>query len=82
MEEKVETSTVSVINEALGQNEFLKEYQNLISITAKIQDKGEPLADAYTYILAIEAVDLQPRLGIPIQKLNLSGCNKKSLYRS
>ena len=56
MEEKVENSTVSVINEALGQNEFLKEYQNLISITAKIQDKGEPLADAYTYILAIEAV--------------------------
>ncbi|MCB6583017.1 hypothetical protein LI132_18350, partial [Blautia faecis] len=56
MEEKVENSTVSVINEALGQNEFLKEYQNLISITAKIQDKGEPLADAYTYTLAIEAV--------------------------
>ena len=51
MEEKVENSTVSVINEALGQNEFLKEYQNLISITAKIQDKGEPLADAYTYTL-------------------------------
>ncbi|MDB8771375.1 hypothetical protein ABHC48_04345, partial [Ruminococcus sp. 1001136sp1] len=56
MEEKVENSTVSVINEALGQNEFLKEYQNLISITAKIQDKGEPLANAYTYTLAIEAV--------------------------
>ena len=56
MEEKVENSTVSVIKEALGQNEFLKEYQNLISITAKIKDKGEPLADAYTYILAIAAV--------------------------
>ena len=53
---KSRNSTVSVINEALGQNEFLKEYQNLISITAKIQDKGEPLADAYTYTLAIEAV--------------------------
>ena len=55
---KAENSTVSIINEALGQNEFLKRiFLNLISITAKDSGQRRNLwADAYTYTLAIEAV--------------------------